>query len=69
MIKLISLKTYLSRRRMRLKLRKQMRNIKEVINEMTLCRERFLKAERIGSKEQGYYKGWFECLKWVIGEE
>jgi len=54
---------------MRLKLRKQMRNIKEVINEMTLCRERFLKAERIGSKEQGYYKGWFECLKWVIGEE
>ena len=63
------IKTYLSRRRMRLKLRSQMRSIKEVIAEMTRCRERFLQAERVGSKEQGYFKGWFECLKWLIGED
>jgi len=66
---MISLKTYLSRRRMRLKLQKQVRPIKEIIKELTAVRERYLKADRIGSNEKNYYKGWFECLKWLIGEE
>ncbi len=63
------LKTYLSRRRMRLKLKTQMRHIKDIVQEMSLCRDRYLKAERMGSNEKNYYKGWFEALKWVVGKE
>ena len=69
MIKLISLKTYLSRRRMQHKLEAQMRDIKEIITEMNLVRDKYLAADRMGSNEKNYFKGWFDCCKWLIREK
>ena len=65
----MNLKTYLSRRRMRQKLQAQMKPVNDIIKEMTLNRDKYLQLDRVGSNEKNYYKGWFEALKWVVGED
>ena len=63
---MISIKTIISRKRMKSNLKQRIRPIGDIIEEYQKSRDEFLKAERSGHPNKDYLKGRVDVLVWLL---